>query len=115
MALLVDAYSEYVAPITKGGDDKRTVPMLVPRLVPVKVAVLPLSKSADLVPRAEQLAATLRQDWNVEMDSTQAIGRRYRRQDEIGNPFCVTFDFETADDQYVTVCARDVMVQARDE
>src|SRR5690625_6902647 len=84
MALLVDAYSEYVAPITKGGDDKRTVPMLDPRLAPVKVAVLPLSKSADLVPRAEQLAATLRQHWNVEMDSTQAIGRRYRRQDEIG-------------------------------
>src|SRR5690625_1571284 len=113
MALLVDAYSEYVAPITKGGDDKRTVPMLVPRLVPVKVAVLPLSKSADLVPRAEQLAATLRQHWNVEMDSTQAIGRRYRRQDEIGTPFCVTVDFETAEDQAVTVRERDSMAQER--
>src|SRR5699024_6619005 len=113
MAFLVDAYTEDEAPNTKGGVDKRTVLKLDPRLAPVKVAVLPLSKSADLVPRAEQLAATLRQHWNVERDSTQAIGRRSRRQDEIGTPFCVTVDFETAEDQAGTVRERDSMAQER--
>ena len=113
MAFLVDAYTEDEAPNAKGGVDKRTVLKLDPRLAPVKVAVLPLSKSEDLVPRAEQLAARLRTHWNVEMDVTQAIGRRYRRQDEIGTPFCVTVDFETAEDQSVTIRERDSMAQER--
>ena len=113
MAFLVDAYTEDEAPNAKGGVDKRTVLKLDPRLAPVKVAVLPLSKSEDLVPRAEQLASRLRTHWNVEMDVTQAIGRRYRRQDEIGTPFCLTVDFETAEDQAVTIRERDSMAQER--
>ena len=113
MAFLVDAYREDEAPNAKGGVDKRTVLGLDPRLAPVKAAVLPLSKSEDLVPRAEKLAETLRAHWNVEMDVTQAIGRRYRRQDEIGTPFCLTVDFETAEDQAVTIRERDTMTQER--
>ncbi|ASK64649.1 glycine--tRNA ligase [Brachybacterium avium] len=113
MAFLVDAYCEDEAPNAKGGVDKRTVLKLDPRLAPVKVAVLPLSKSEDLVPRATQLADQLRKHWNVEMDVTQAIGRRYRRQDEIGTPFCLTVDFETAEDQSVTIRERDTMAQER--
>ena len=113
MAFLVDAYREDEAPNAKGGVDKRTVLGLDPRLAPVKAAVLPLSKSEDLVPRAEKLAETLRRHWNVEMDVTQAIGRRYRRQDEIGTPFCITVDFETAEDQAVTIRERDTMTHER--
>jgi glycyl-tRNA synthetase len=113
MAFLVDAYVEDEAPNAKGGVDKRTVLKLDPRLAPVKAAVLPLSKSEDLVPRAEKLADTLRRHWNVEMDVTQAIGRRYRRQDEIGTPFCLTVDFDTAEDQAVTIRERDTMQQER--
>ncbi|WME24464.1 glycine--tRNA ligase [Brachybacterium sp. GU-2] len=113
MAFLVDAYREDEAPNAKGGVDKRTVLGLDPRLAPVKAAVLPLSKSEDLVPRAEKLAESLRRHWNVEMDVTQAIGRRYRRQDEVGTPFCLTVDFETAEDQAVTIRERDTMTQER--
>lgn len=113
MAFLVDAYTEDEAPNSKGGVDKRTVLKLDPRLAPIKAAVLPLSKSEDLVPRATQLADQLRTHWNVEMDVTQAIGRRYRRQDEIGTPFCITVDFETATDQAVTIRERDTMTQER--
>jgi glycyl-tRNA synthetase len=86
---------------------------LDPRLAPVKVAVLPLSRNADLSPKAKDLAAELRKRWNVEFDDSGAIGRRYRRQDEIGTPFCITVDFETLDDQAVTVRERDSMQQER--
>jgi len=113
MAFLVDAYTEDEAPNAKGGVDTRTVLKLDPRLAPIKVAVLPLSKSEDLVPRANELADRLRRHWNVEVDVTQAIGRRYRRQDEIGTPFCVTVDFDTIDDQAVTIRERDTMAQER--
>ncbi|HWL98407.1 MAG TPA: His/Gly/Thr/Pro-type tRNA ligase C-terminal domain-containing protein, partial [Nocardioidaceae bacterium] len=113
MAFLVDAYSEDEAPNAKGGVDKRTVLRLDPRLSPVKAAVLPLSRNADLTPKAKQLAADLRGSWNVEFDDAGAIGRRYRRHDEIGTPFCVTVDFDTLDDQAVTVRERDSMGQER--
>ena len=113
MAFLVDAYTEDEAPNAKGGVDTRTVLKLDPRLAPIKVAVLPLSKSEDLVPRANELADRLRRHWNVEVDVTQAIGRRYRRQDEIGTPFCVTVDFDTIEDQAVTIRERDTMQQER--
>ena len=113
LAFLLDAYSEDEAPNTKGGVDKRTVLRLDPRLAPVKVAVLPLSKNADLSPIARELSADLRRRWNVEYDETQAIGKRYRRQDEIGTPFCVTVDFDTLDDRAVTVRERDAMTQDR--
>src|SRR5439155_23039051 len=79
----------------------------------VKVAVLPLSRHADLSPKARDLAAALRTHWNVDFDDAQAIGRRYRRQDEIGTPFCVTVDFDTLDDQAVTIRERDTMTQDR--
>src|SRR3954454_7785370 len=94
MAFLVDAYAEDEAPNTKGGVDKRTVLRLDARLAPVKVAVLPLSRNERLSPKARDLAAELRKSWNVDFDDAQAIGRRYRRQDEIGTPYCVTVDFE---------------------
>jgi glycyl-tRNA synthetase len=114
MAFLLDAYVEDEAPNTKGGVDKRTVLRLDPRLAPVKVAVLPLSRNADLSPKARDLAAELRgHGWNVEFDDSGAIGRRYRRQDEIGTPYCVTVDFDTLDDQAVTVRERDSMSQDR--
>ncbi|WP_432479749.1 glycine--tRNA ligase [Nocardioides sp. GXQ0305] len=113
MAFLIDAYTEDEAPNTKGGVDKRTLLRLDPRLAPVKVAVLPLSRNADLSPKARDLAAELRQSWNVEFDDSGAIGRRYRRQDEIGTPYCVTVDFETLDDHAVTVRERDTMSQER--
>ncbi|HEY6686109.1 MAG TPA: glycine--tRNA ligase [Propionibacteriaceae bacterium] len=113
MAFLVDAYDEDEAPNTKGGVDKRTVLRLDPRLAPVKVAVLPLSRNEALSPRARDLAVRLRQLWNVDFDDAQAIGRRYRRQDEIGTPYCVTVDFDTLDDQAVTVRERDSMTQER--
>ncbi|MDQ1718932.1 MAG: glycyl-tRNA synthetase, partial [Pseudonocardiales bacterium] len=113
LAFLLDAYAEDEAPNTKGGVDKRTVLRLDKRLAPVKVAVLPLSRNADLSPKARDLATTLRQHWNVEFDDAQAIGKRYRRQDEIGTPFCVTVDFDTLDDHAVTVRERDTMTQER--
>ncbi|HEU4359888.1 MAG TPA: glycine--tRNA ligase [Mycobacterium sp.] len=113
MAFLVDAYHEDEAPNAKGGVDKRTVLRLDPRLAPVKVAVLPLSRHADLSPKARDLAAELRKSWNVEFDDAGAVGRRYRRQDEIGTPYCVTVDFDTLDDQAVTVRERDSMKQDR--
>jgi glycyl-tRNA synthetase len=113
MTFLVDAYAEDEAPNTKGGVDKRVVLRLDPRLSPVKAAVLPLSRNADLSPKARDLAAQLRQNWNVEFDDAGAIGKRYRRQDEIGTPFCVTVDFDTIEDQAVTVRERDSMAQER--
>ena len=93
--------------------DKRTVLRLDPRLAPVKAAVLPLSRNPDLSPKAKALAAELRGSWNVDFDDAGAIGRRYRRQDEIGTPYCVTVDFDTLDDKAVTVRDRDSMTQER--
>ncbi len=113
MAFLVDAYHEDEAPNTRGGVDKRTVLRLDPRIAPVKAAVLPLSRNPELSPKAKGLAADLRRDWNVDFDDSGAIGRRYRRQDEIGTPYCVTVDFESLDDGAVTVRERDTMSQER--
>ncbi len=113
LAFLLDAYDEDEAPNSKGGVDKRTVLRLDPRLAPVKVAVLPLSRNENLTPKAKDLAAALRKRWNIEFDDAGAIGRRYRRQDEIGTPFCVTVDFDSLDDQAVTVRERDSMTQER--
>jgi glycyl-tRNA synthetase len=113
MAFLIDAWTEDEAPNTKGGVDKRTVLRLDPRLAPVKVAVLPLSRNEQLSPVAKEVADSLRQNWMIEFDDAGAIGRRYRRQDEIGTPFAVTVDFETLDDKAVTVRERDTMSQER--
>ena len=113
LAFLLDAYAEDEAPNTKGGVDTRQLLRLDSRLAPVKVAVLPLSRNADLSPKANDLAAELRKTWNVDFDDSGAIGRRYRRQDEIGTPFCITVDFETLDDSAVTIRERDTMSQTR--
>ena len=113
MAFLIDAYVEDEAPNTKGGVDKRTVLRLDPRLAPFKAAVLPLSRNADLSPKARDLAAELRRGWNVDFDDAGAIGKRYRRQDEVGTPFCVTVDFDSLEDRAVTVRSRDLMTQER--
>lgn len=113
MAFLLEAYAEDEAPNAKGGVDKRVVLRLDPRLAPVKAAVLPLSRNESLSPKARDLAAELRRSWNIEFDDAGAIGRRYRRQDEIGTPFCITVDFDTLDDDSVTVRERDSMRQER--
>jgi glycyl-tRNA synthetase len=110
---LLDAYTEDEAPDAKGKLEKRTVLRLDPRIAPVKVAVLPLSRNSDLSPKARDVAAELRRHWNADFDDASAIGRRYRRQDEIGTPYCVTVDFETLEDQAVTVRERDSMKQER--
>jgi glycyl-tRNA synthetase len=113
LVFLLDGYSEDEAPDAQGKLEKRTVLRLDHRLAPVKVAVLPLSRNADLSPRARDLAAQLRKRWNTDFDDASAIGRRYRRQDEIGTPYCVTVDFDTLNDQAVTVRERDSMKQDR--
>jgi glycyl-tRNA synthetase len=113
MAFLIDAYTEDEAPTASGKMEKRTVLKIDKRLAPIKVAVLPLSKHADLVPVAEKVAAQIRPHFVTDMDVTQAIGKRYRRQDEIGTPFCVTVDFDSLEDQQVTVRERDTMEQKR--
>src|SRR6266542_1801701 len=113
LVFLLEAYAEDTAPNAKGVPEKRTVLRLDHRLAPVKVAVLPLSRNADLSPKARDLAADLRRAWNVDFDDAGAIGRRYRRQDEIGTPYCVTVDFDTLTDNAVTVRERDSMKQER--
>jgi glycyl-tRNA synthetase len=113
LAFLLDSYAEDEAPNAKGGVDTRTVLRFDPRLAPVKAAVLPLSRNSDLSPKAKDLAADLRKRWNVDFDDAGAIGRRYRRQDEVGTPFCITIDFDTLEDQAVTIRERDTMQQER--
>jgi glycyl-tRNA synthetase len=113
LAFLLEAYTEDEAPDAKGNMEKRTVLRLDYRIAPIKVAVLPLSRNADLSPKARDVAAVLRQHWNCDFDDASAIGRRYRRQDEVGTPFCVTVDFDSLNDQAVTVRERDSMRQER--
>jgi glycyl-tRNA synthetase len=107
-AFLIDAYNE-----EEVAGEKRTVLKLHHRLAPYKVAVLPLSKKPELIEPAEKIIAGLRHHWMAELDITQSIGRRYRRQDEIGTPYCVTVDFDSLEDGAVTVRDRDTMAQDR--
>ena len=107
-AFLIDAYTE-----EEVNGESRIVLKLDPRLAPVKIAVLPLSKKPDLVATTKKVADSLRDKWQIEVDVTQSIGRRYRRQDEIGTPYCVTVDFESLEDHQVTVRDRDTMAQDR--
>jgi len=113
MAFLTEAYTDEEVPTAKGGTEPRTVLKLDRRLAPVKAAVLPLSKTDALKPTAQNLAKELRGAWTVDYDETQSIGKRYRRQDEVGTPFCITVDFETLEDQAVTIRDRDTMQQER--
>lgn len=113
LAFLMDAYHEDEAPNSKGGVDKRTVLRLDHRLAPIKVIVLPLSRNEDLSPLAREISTELKEIFAVEFDDAGAIGRRYRRADEIGVPFAVTIDFESLEDKSVTVRDRDSMKQVR--
>ena len=108
MAFLMAAYDE-----EEVNDDTRTVLRLDPRIAPYKIAVLPLSKKPELIEPSQEVLGLLQPHWMCDYDQTQAIGRRYRRQDEIGTPYCVTIDFDTLDDQAVTVRERDTMTQDR--
>ncbi|MGA7272986.1 MAG: glycine--tRNA ligase [Acidimicrobiia bacterium] len=107
-AFLIDAYHE-----EEVRGEKRVVLALDPRLAPYQVAVLPLSKKPELVEASAKVADSLRAEFMVEFDETQSIGRRYRRQDEIGTPYCVTYDFDSLDDNAVTIRDRDTMSQER--
>jgi glycyl-tRNA synthetase len=108
MAFLMAAYDE-----EEVRGETRTVLRLHPRLAPYKVAVLPLSKKPELSGPAHEVLAALQPHFMCDYDETQAIGRRYRRQDELGTPCCVTFDFDSLNDQAVTVRDRDTMAQDR--
>lgn len=113
LAFMCDAYREEVTTDEKGAEDSRVVMGFHPEIAPIKVAVLPLSKKEELTGIADKLRDQLAEDFDVTYDETASIGKRYRRQDEIGTPFCVTVDFETINDQAVTVRHRDTMAQER--
>jgi glycyl-tRNA synthetase len=108
LAFLADAYDE-----EGEGKEMRVVLRFHPDIAPFQVAVLPLSKKDTLSPTARRVYDVLRQNFNTQYDDTQSIGRRYRRQDEIGTPLCVTVDFDTLDDDSVTIRNRDTMEQVR--
>jgi glycyl-tRNA synthetase len=107
-AFLLAAYDE-----DEVAGEKRVVLRLHPRLAPYKVAVLPLSKKDTLTPKAKEVFALVADRYMVDYDDTQSIGRRYRRQDEVGTPLCVTVDFDSLDDDAVTVRDRDTTTQVR--
>ena len=117
MTFLADAYTEEETVSAKGKPETRVLLKLHPALAPVKVAVLPLSRNERLVPTAHRVHDLIREsgvvDGLTQYDDAQSIGRRYRRQDEIGTPLCVTVDFDTLDDQAVTIRDRDTMHQVR--
>jgi glycyl-tRNA synthetase len=108
LAFLVDAYDE-----EEVEKEKRTVLHLHPSLAPIKVAVLPLSRNEKLTPLAKEVYKQLCPSFVTDYDDSQSIGRRYRRQDEIGTPFCVTVDFESLEDKQVTIRERDSLAQIR--
>ncbi|HHT49738.1 MAG TPA: glycine--tRNA ligase [Firmicutes bacterium] len=108
LAFLVDAYHE-----EPDKDETRVVLRFHPEIAPIKVAVLPLSRKEPLQSMAKEISGELRRYWNTEYDDAKSIGRRYRRQDEVGTPFCVTVDFQSPEDRTVTVRERDTMAQTR--
>jgi glycyl-tRNA synthetase len=108
LAFLLAAYVE-----DEVGGERRTVLRLDPRLAPYTAAVLPLSRHEQLLPLADEVSATLRPHFMIDTDSAGSIGRRYRRQDEVGTPWCITIDFDTLEDKAVTVRDRDTMGQDR--
>jgi glycyl-tRNA synthetase len=113
LAFLVDAYREEDVPTAKGGTEKRTLLALHKDLAPIKVAVLPLSRKETLEPEALRVFDLVKDRWMCDFDDAGSIGRRYRRQDEVGTPYCVTVDFDTLEDRQVTVRDRDSMQQDR--
>lgn len=113
MAFLVDAYHEEQAPTAEGSTEERIVLKLHPKLAPNKIAVFPLVNRDGMPEQARKIEETLRPHFRVFYDESGAVGRRYRRQDEVGTPFCVTVDSQTSQDQTVTVRERDSMQQER--
>ena len=108
LTVLIDAYAE-----EEVRGEQRVVLRLHPSVAPVQVAILPLSRKEPLTTRARTLSLELRPYFRTEYDDTQSIGKRYRRQDEIGTPYAVTIDFETENDQSATLRSRDDMTQVR--
>ena len=108
LAVLVDAYDEEIA-----DKETRVVLHIKPEIAPIKVAILPLSRNAKLLPISKEVSSLLRPHLMTQYDDAQSIGRRYRRQDEIGTPLCVTIDFQTLEDNQVTIRDRDSMEQVR--
>jgi glycyl-tRNA synthetase len=108
LTVLIDSYAEEDVK-----DEKRTVLRLRPQIAPIKAAILPLSRNEKLVPTGRKVWELLRPHYMTQYDDAQSIGRRYRRQDEIGTPCCVTIDFDTLDDDAVTIRDRDEMTQVR--
>jgi glycyl-tRNA synthetase len=113
LTLLVDGFREEEVPTAKGGTEKRTLLALHKDLAPTKVAVLPLSRNETLAPEARAVFDLVKPLWMCDYDDAGSIGRRYRRQDEVGTPFCVTVDFDSLEDRQVTVRDRDSMQQDR--
>jgi glycyl-tRNA synthetase len=113
LALLLSSYTEEKAPTADGGEDVRVVMKFPYRIAPTKIAVLPLSKKEELLAISKPLALRLAKRWRIDHHASQSIGKRYRRQDEIGTPYCVTVDFETLNDHAVTIRDRDTMEQVR--
>jgi len=109
LALLCDAYAEE----TLDNGEKRTVLRLAPKIAPVKAAIFPLMKKDGLDEKARSIFLDLRKRWNVQYDDSGAIGKRYRRHDEIGTPLCITVDYDTLENDTVTVRHRDSMKQER--
>ncbi len=113
MAFLIDAYHEEEIVDDKGKKDKRVVLKLNPKIAPVTVAVFPLVNKDGMPEAAEKIFKDVQKHFKATYDTAGAIGRRYRRQDEVGTPFCITIDGQTAEDQTVTVRERDTMLQDR--
>jgi len=113
LTALIDAYREEEAPTAKGGTEKRSYLALHKDLAPTKVAILPLSRNEQLVPTAREIFDLVKTRWMSDYDDAGSIGRRYRRQDEVGTPLCVTVDFDSLEDRQVTVRERDSMTQER--
>jgi glycyl-tRNA synthetase len=108
LTFLIDSYDE-----EPDKDEVRVVLRLHRAVAPVKMAILPLSKKEPLVNLSKEIAKSLRRHWMVQYDESQSIGKRYRRQDEIGTPFCITIDFDSLEDNAVTIRDRDTMEQVR--
>jgi glycyl-tRNA synthetase len=115
LAFLCEAYSEDEAPDDKGKMQSRTVLKLHPRLAPIKAAVFPLVKKDGMPEKARELYRSLKKSWNVFYDEKGAVGRRYRRQDEAGTPYCITVDGESLTNDTVTIRDRDTLKQWRVE
>ena len=113
LAFLCEAYSEDEAPDEKGSMQKRIVLRLHPRIAPIKAAIFPLVKKEGMPEIAQRIYRSLKSRWNVFYDESGAVGRRYRRQDEAGTPFCITVDGQTLTDDTVTIRDRDTLGQER--